>query len=159
MSRSPLVTKIRNRIFLSVIGYVRTYYNSVWGTNIGEGSRVSFTAKIDKTNPQGVIIGKHTALAFGAAILTHDFVNGVHRDTKIGDYCFIGARSIIMPGVVIGDHCIIASGAVVMKDVPSNSVVMGNPGRVMERGIETGIWGVRLNRPVHSASNSTDSDD
>ncbi|MCT2398418.1 acyltransferase [Novosphingobium mangrovi (ex Huang et al. 2023)] len=126
------------------IGLVRNYYNKVWGTQIGEGTRISLSAKIDLTNPKGVIIGKYTALAFGSSVLTHDFIHSKHVVTKIGDYCFIGARAIIMPGVTVGDHCIVASGAVVMKDVPPNSVVMGNPGRVMERGIMTGDHGRRI---------------
>ncbi|WP_302898014.1 acyltransferase [Sphingomonas morindae] len=140
---NPLV-RIRTKAHETLIGLVRNYYNVLWGTQIGEGSRVSLTTKIDRTNPAGVIIGKHSACAFGSAILTHDFVNGVHRETRIGDYCFIGARATIMPGVTIGDHCIIGTGAVVMRDVPSHSIVMGNPARVIEKDIMTGEFGKRI---------------
>jgi acetyltransferase-like isoleucine patch superfamily enzyme len=48
-----------------------------------------------------------------------------------------------MPGVKIGDHCVVAAGTVVMRDVPSNSVIAGNPGRVLERDIQTGRFGIR----------------
>jgi len=47
---------------------------------IGEGSVVSFSAKLDKTNPRGLHIGKYTVVTFGPAILTHDYVNRVDRD-------------------------------------------------------------------------------
>ncbi|WP_010517344.1 acyltransferase [Croceivirga radicis] len=48
---------------------------------------------------------------------------------KIGSRSFIGAKSIIMPGVKIGSHCIVAAGSVVTKDVPDNTIVAGNPAK------------------------------
>jgi acetyltransferase-like isoleucine patch superfamily enzyme len=147
---SPIV-RVRTFLHRNFIHLFRLYYNVVWGTNIGKGTRVSLTAKIDRTNPSGVTIGKYSSLAFDSAILTHDFINGQHRQTKVGDYCFIGAKAIIMPGVTVGDHCIIGSGSVVMRDVPPNSIVMGNPGRVMERGIMTGKFGARIASPPSEA--------
>lgn len=152
VKKYPLISRLRTAVVRRLVLLLPWYYRKVWGAQIGKNVRISFTTKIDKTNPRGVVIGDDTALAFGAAILTHDFVNSAHRITKIGSCCFIGARSIIMPGVSIGDHCIIGSGAVVLKDVPSNSVVLGNPGRVMERGIKTGIWGMKL--PDDATDNS-----
>jgi serine acetyltransferase len=49
---------------------------------------------------------------------------------------------MIMPGVRIGDECIVAPGSVVLKDVPSNTLVAGNPARAIDRGIRTGRWGI-----------------
>jgi maltose O-acetyltransferase len=48
---------------------------------------------------------------------------------SIGDDCWIGGSAIIAPGVSIGDRCIIGAGAVVTKDVPSDTIVVGNPAR------------------------------
>ena len=45
----------------------------------------------------------------------------------VGDYVYIGVRSIIMPGVTIGNNCIIAAGSIVTKNVPNNSVYGGIP--------------------------------
>jgi acetyltransferase-like isoleucine patch superfamily enzyme len=112
--------------------------------NIGEGAEISFSARLDKTNPKGIHIGSYTAVTFESVILTHDFVNRKHKDVKIGSNCLIGARSIIYPGVTIGDHCIVAAASVVMKDVPPNSVVSGNPARIVETNIRTGKMGHRL---------------
>ena len=39
---------------------------------------------------------------------------------------------------------LIAAGSVVLKDVPDNCIVMGNPARVIEQGLKTGKWGVRI---------------
>ncbi|MFZ4689602.1 MAG: acyltransferase [Polymorphobacter sp.] len=122
------------------------YLRAVWGMNIAEGCSISFDAKLDKANPRGVHIGRDSAVSFGAAILTHDFVRNIHVDTKIGERCQIGAHSIIMPGITIGDCCVIAAGSVVIRDVPSGSLVFGNPGRVMESGLVTGKWGVIRSR-------------
>ena len=147
MASSPLVAfrRFLHRHF--VVNGVRIYYNSVWKTKIGAGSRISLSVKIDKANPEGVVIGKNTAVTFGVAIVTHDFVNNFHTTTTIGSNCFIGANAIIMPGVTIGDQCIIGAGSVVLRDVPAHSVVMGNPGRVIERDIKLGPWGVRIAAP------------
>jgi len=112
--------------------------------DIGEGTKVSFSAKLDKTNPLGIHIGKYCAVAFGAAILTHDDVNDWNRDTYIGDNCFIGAHSIVLPGVTIGDNCIVAAGSLVARNVPARSLVTGNPARVVEGNVKTGRYGYRV---------------
>jgi len=140
----PLATRIRDT--LSVIGQKirRQYFIRVWRMDIGEGTKISFSAKLDKTNPQGLHIGKYTAVAFGTAILTHDWVNDRHRDVRIGDNCFIGAHSIILAGVTIGDNCIVAAGSLVVRDVPPGSLVTGNPARVVESNVQTTRYGMRL---------------
>ncbi len=117
--RYNALTRLRTLLHrLIVVELVRLYYNRIWGTKIGKGTRISRSVKVDKTYPAGVEIGEYSAVAFEAAILTHDFVHGQHRHTKIGSYCFIGARAVVMPGVTIGDHCVVGTGAVVMRNVP-----------------------------------------
>lgn len=44
---------------------------------------------------------------------------------------FIGTKSIILPNVSIGDNVIVGAGSIVTKDIPANSVVCGNPARVI----------------------------
>jgi acetyltransferase-like isoleucine patch superfamily enzyme len=151
MKYNPLVKLRRFLHGLLVVRCVRWYYTRIWGMHIGEDVRISLSAKLDKANPDGIYIGKSSAITFGAAILSHDFVNNVHVQTRIGDYCFIGAHAIIMPGVTVGDHSIVGSGAVVMRNVPPHSVVMGNPARPMEQNIQTGRWGIRIRDPQNVA--------
>ena len=50
----------------------------------------------------------------------------------IGENVWIGSSATIVPGVTIGDGAIVAAGAVVTKDVPPNTVVGGNPARVIK---------------------------
>ena len=140
----PLMARIRDRLALTVVCRIRRQIlMRVWKMDIREGSIISRSAKLDKTNPRGVHIGKYTVVAFGAAILTHDWVNNRFRDVHIGDNCFIGAHAIILPGVTIGDHCIVSTASVVARDVPAGSLVAGNPARVVEKNIETTRYGVR----------------
>lgn len=137
------LTKARTLLSKIAVNVVREYYVAVWGMKIGKGTRISLTAKLDKTFPAGIEIGEYTAITFQAAVLTHDFHNLAHKTTKIGSYCLIGARSIIMPGVRIGDHCVIGAGSIVMTNVPSNCLAIGNPARVIDRNIRTTHWGIR----------------
>ena len=55
----------------------------------------------------------------------------IEEPVTIGDYCFIGPRVIIMPGVNVGNGAIVAGGAVVTKDVPTGMIVGGVPAKVI----------------------------
>ena len=55
---------------------------------------------------------------------------------KIGNDVWIGANASILKGVTIGDKAVIASGAVVTKDVASESLVGGNPAKVLREKID-----------------------
>ncbi len=112
------------------------------GMDIGNNTSISLRANLDITNPRGIHIGDGTLVAFNAVVFAHDLSRHFHTHTYIGRNCFIGAHSIIMPGVKIGDQCIVGAGAVVTKDVPSGSIVGGNPARVLRSGIETMRGGI-----------------
>lgn len=135
--------KIRNRLHHAVSALVIMRYRSS-GMRIGENCLISRTAKLDLTHPRGISIGDNTAIAFEASILSHDFVNERHVETRIGSNCFIGGRSMIMPGVTVGDNAIVGAGSVVYADVEPGTIVAGNPARVVERGVQTGRYGMKL---------------
>ncbi|MCE5192008.1 MAG: hypothetical protein LLG08_09675 [Actinomycetia bacterium] len=61
----------------------------------------------------------------------------------VGDNCFIGARVSLLPGATIGSNCIIGACAVVKGSIPDNSVVIGNPARVIANTLE---WGADRSR-------------
>ncbi|MBR2641460.1 acyltransferase [Candidatus Saccharibacteria bacterium] len=109
------------------------------GNNCEIYSNVSFGSE-----PYLVEIGDNVRLAMGVKITTHDgglWVlrnNGKLRNAdkfgrvKIGSNVHVGLNTIIMPGVTIGDNVIIGCGAVVTKDIPSESVAVGVPAKVIE---------------------------
>ena len=133
-----LALAVRTRLLAARIWFLRRFH----GMDIHPGCRISLKANLDRTNPSGVHIDDGTYVAFGAVVLAHDMSRVLTTDTYIGKNCFIGAHSIILPGVRIGDQCIVAAGTVVTQDVPPNSIVGGNPGKVLRTGITTIRWGI-----------------
>jgi acetyltransferase-like isoleucine patch superfamily enzyme len=128
----------------SIIQFYRYHkYRFLGFTNISRSAILESKLNLDKVNPAGVHIGANTLVASKTTILTHEHVkrdpanplNPWIADTFIGKNCFIGVGTIILPGVKIGDEVIIGAGSVVTKDIPSNSVSVGNPARVIKSGI------------------------
>ncbi len=61
------------------------------------------------------------------------------RAVKIGDGSWLGYGSVVLPGVTIGEHCVIGANSVVTHDVPSYSVAVGVPARVIKQYVD-GSW-------------------
>ncbi len=127
------------RILLINLNY--KVYTKLMGMDISKTARVSVGTKLDRTYPKGIHIGDETYLASGAIVFTHDYSRKIHMDTYIGKRCFIGANAIIMCGVKIGDSVIVGAGSIVTKDVKSNTIVVGNPAKVIKENIYTSKFG------------------
>lgn len=105
------------------------------GARIGENCSIQI--KELASEPYLVEIGDSVAIAPGVRFLTHDGASFIFRDEfpslryfgriVIEDHCFIGSRSIILPGVRIGKGSIVGMSSVVIRDVKPGSVVFGNP--------------------------------
>ncbi len=85
----------------------------------------------------GIVIGDNVQIGPNVTIVTdnHDFKNRYvlkGKGVKIGKNAWIGAGAMIMPGVEIGENAVVAGGAVVTKNVPANTVVGGNPAKVIK---------------------------
>ena len=95
------------------------------------------------SEPYLISIGQHVTISGRVSLVTHDGATFVFRDRRgyehvvkygritIHDNCFIGQGSIILPGISIGPNSVVAAHAVVTKDVLPNTIVGGNPARVI----------------------------
>ena len=54
------------------------------------------------------------------------------KPITVGKNCWLGGSVVLLPGVTIGDGCVIGAGAVVTKDIPANSLAVGNPAKVIK---------------------------
>lgn len=128
-------------LHVRLLAMMRAWHRHARGVRMGEGSRASLAARLRQRRRGLITVGADTLIAFEVLILTYDPISDEDRPVKIGRRCFIGGASTIMPGVTVGDESIVAAGAVVMADVPSRSIVAGNPARVIRSGIKVGRYG------------------
>ncbi|MCF8143878.1 MAG: acyltransferase [Deltaproteobacteria bacterium] len=94
------------------------------------------------TEPYLIEIGDHVGIAGGVQFITHVGEAWVIRDEcpnaqilgriRIGNNCVIGMNAVIMPGTTIGSDCVVGANSVVKGEIPDNSVVAGNPARVIK---------------------------
>lgn len=99
------------------------------GTKIGKGMRILHFGAI-VVNPNAVI-GKNFNIAQGVLI---GYSEGKKAGVPtIGNNVYCGANSIIIGGIRIGNDVLIAPGAFVNFDVPDYSIVIGNPGKIIQR--------------------------
>ena len=105
------------------------------GVRVGENVNLVNTY-IDFCHGFLISIGNDVTLT-GVTVLAHDASTqiplGVSKVgcVEIGDRVYVGHGSIILPGVKIGSRVVIGAGTVVSKDIPDNSVAVGNPVRVV----------------------------
>ncbi len=110
------------------------------------GNQVGITDSVIMCHKK-VVIGNYVNVGNGTIIMDTNFhsldwrirenrsldvINAKRAPIDIGDYVFIGARSIICKGVSIGEKTIIAAGSVVVNDIPSGVIAGGNPCRVIK---------------------------
>ena len=107
------------------------------GLVVGRNFTMRDEVILDYSHPWHIEIGDDVTLAPRVHILAHDAsmkkaLNGVRiGKVTIGNRVFIGAGSIILPGVMIGDDVIIGAGSVVSRDIPASRVAAGNPARIL----------------------------
>lgn len=134
--------------------YMKSYvkYLKQLGVNIiGTPNYISSDVQFDSHFYNYITIGDGTVISKEVMLLTHDYsiarglqaiygkrwdkVKTPHfvKKISIGTNCFVGARSVILPGTTIGDNCILGAGCVVRGNIPNNSIVVGNPATVVAK--------------------------
>ena len=105
------------------------------GASIGENVDILDNCIIDPDHCFHIKIGNNVTFAPNVHVLAHDastkkFIGYTKvKNTTIGNNVFVGAGSLILPGVKVGDNVIIAAGSVVTKDIPDDTVFGGNPAK------------------------------
>lgn len=107
------------------------------GLILGKNVFIGNNVLIDPSFPWLISIDDDCTITHNTIILAHDAATKRHigyskaGKVSIGRKSFIGMGSIILPGVSIGENVIIGAGSVVTKDIPNNSVAVGNPAVVI----------------------------
>ena len=142
------VNDIEKRIFLidKMFGSVGSCFieppiHSNWGLrNVRVGNGVYINFNVTFVDDGNIYIGDNVLIGPNVNIITSGHpINPYLRskkylyvkDVHIGNNVWLGAGSIILPGVSIGDNSVIGAGSVVTKDIPSNVVAVGNPCHVL----------------------------
>jgi len=128
-------------VFFSDQYSISQVYQKQYGIKFGKNVRITGRPTWG-TEPYLIEIGDNVTITQNVAFHTHDGGVGLFRGKypginvfgriKIGDNVFIGSHTIFLPGVEIGDNVIIGAGSIVSKNIPSNSVAVGVPARVIK---------------------------
>lgn len=113
----------------------KIYRYRVYGAKIGENVRTF--SPISSSECYLINVGDNVTISGGVKFITHD--NSIIKCTEgtdlvgpiiIGNNCFIGMNTILLPGVRIADNCIIGAGSVVTKSFSQKGMVIaGNPAK------------------------------
>jgi acetyltransferase-like isoleucine patch superfamily enzyme len=140
--------RIIKSIFVKFLIYRANAYNvhkvfeKYYGVKIGANSRFTGKKISFGSEPYLIEIGNNVTITPGVKFQTHDGGVALFRKEypglnvfgriKIGNNVFIGEDVMIMYGVTIGDNVVIGARSVVTKDIPSNSLAVGIPARVIK---------------------------
>lgn len=121
--------------------YIEPPLHSNWtGKHVHFGSYVYANFNLTLVDDTDIFVGDKVMFGPNVTVATAGHPIEPHlRDLQmqfnipvhIGNNVWIGANSVILPGVTIGDNTVIGAGSVVTKDIPANVVAVGNPCRVL----------------------------
>jgi acetyltransferase-like isoleucine patch superfamily enzyme len=130
--------QIHEKILLKCSLEQRSNYLRRQGLKVGKNCHIN--TMLFSTEPYLIEIGDLARIAGGVNFITHDGSISCFRDElkgdilgriKIGNNVFIGTNCIILPNTTIGDNCIVGAGSIVRGHFPQNSVIIGNPAKVV----------------------------
>ncbi len=81
-----------------------------------------------------MVIEDKVSISFGVTLIAHGAIEGKTQEEKwiiLRQGAYIGAASVLIPGIEVGNNAVVGSGSVVTKDVPPGAVVAGAPARIL----------------------------
>lgn len=121
--------------------YIEPPFHANWGgKHVFMGNKVYANFNLTLVDDGNIYIGNSVMFGPNVVVATANHPINIelreklyqyNKDVHIGNNVWIGAGSVIVPGVTIGDNTVIGAGSVVTKDIPANVVAVGNPCRVM----------------------------
>ena len=134
--------KIIRKVFAEVGNncYIEPPFHANWGCNMHVGNNFYSNFNLTVVDDADIYIGDNVMIAPNVIIATGTLLicpklreKGYQYNlpVHIGNRVWIGAGTIILPGVTIGDDSVIGAGSVVTKNIPSGVVAVGNPCRVL----------------------------
>jgi UDP-2-acetamido-3-amino-2,3-dideoxy-glucuronate N-acetyltransferase len=115
------------------IGEECTIHAPVW---IGDKVKIGNRCKVQAFAflPEGVTLGDDVFIGPHVCFTNDKYPpSDVLEETLVEDGVSIGANATILPGIVIGKRARIGAGAIVTRDVPSDALIVGEPGRIYRR--------------------------
>ncbi len=115
-------------------------HSNFGGRHLHLGKNIYFNFNVTLVDDTHIYIGDYTMLGPNVVIATagHPILPELRQQgyqynaaVHIGRNCWLGAGVIIVPGITIGDNVVIGAGSIVTKDIPDNSVAVGNPCKVV----------------------------
>ena len=121
--------------------YIEPPFHANWGgKHVRLGNYVYANFNLTLVDDGNIDIGDNVMFAPNVTVITatHPVLPALREkglqfnvDVMICPNVWIGAGAIIMPGITVGENSVVGAGSVVTKDVPPNTVVVGNPARVL----------------------------
>lgn len=144
---------LKVRTFIHWIIHLNLYSNGVilygvpqvlYAKNISLAKNVRINEGVFLHGAGGIHIDENTTLSYGTALITESYDFSTYnayiqrhhqsRAITIGKNVWIGAKSIILPGITISDNIIVGAGSIVTKDLTDEyCIYAGNPAKLIKR--------------------------
>ena len=142
----PSEDEKRTAILKGILGdcgdhvFIENPVHMSYGTHVHLGEHFYANFNLVIVDDMDVYIGDRVMIGPNVTICTtghpvyplyREMVAHYSLPIHIGNNVWIGANSVVLPGVTIGDNTVIGAGSIVTRDIPANVVAVGNPCRVM----------------------------